>query len=258
MPNRILREGIIESERVNALSCGAEILYRRLMSKVDDYGRFHANPALILAACYPLQLDRVSPSHVSQWLAECGQLPADVSDSLPLVTLYEANGKRYLQINGFHQRTRSESRFPPPIVREARSNDGQVTDICTLARAGVEKTAAEAKTAAETYSDSKTDKTAAAAAIGTNGHRGSNWRLAAAAVQSVFNRAEDSLIEELASLGQQTLKKVGSDPALLTDQVLADAIVAAHFEGQKSAKGYFKTLPVVIRNWAKPKGEKHA
>ena len=51
MPNRILREGILSSERVDALSEGAEILYRRLMSVVDDYGRYFAHPTLIRSAC---------------------------------------------------------------------------------------------------------------------------------------------------------------------------------------------------------------
>jgi hypothetical protein len=256
MPNRILRDGIIESERVNTLSCGAELLYRRLMSKVDDYGRFYANPSLILAACYPLQLDRVSPSNVSAWLAECGQLPANVGEPLPLVTSYEVNGKKYLQINNFGQRTRSESRFPPPIVREARSIVSHMTDNGELARARSET--AEAKTAANANANAETDKTAAAAETARNGHSATSWRLAAAAVQSVFEKAEDGIIEELASLGQHTLQKIGSDPALLTDQVLADALKTAHFDGQRSAKGYFKTLPVVIRNWAKPKDKKHA
>ena len=36
MPNRILREGILTSERVNALSWEAEVFYRRLMSAVDE------------------------------------------------------------------------------------------------------------------------------------------------------------------------------------------------------------------------------
>jgi hypothetical protein len=36
MPNRILRAGIITSDRVNALDFGAEVFYRRLMSAVDE------------------------------------------------------------------------------------------------------------------------------------------------------------------------------------------------------------------------------
>ena len=43
MPSRIIRDGILTSERINALTERAELFYRRLMSVVDDYGRFPAN-----------------------------------------------------------------------------------------------------------------------------------------------------------------------------------------------------------------------
>jgi len=127
MPNRIVREGIIDSERVNSLSPLAELFYRRLMSKVDDYGRFSGHPALILAACFPLQLDRVTQADVSAWLAECCQLPARCAQRIPLISLYEVNGKKYLQVNDFNQRTRSESKYPPPSVRDVLAVDGAVT-----------------------------------------------------------------------------------------------------------------------------------
>jgi hypothetical protein len=108
LPNRILRDGIIESERVNRLSPGAELFYRRLMSKADDFGRFHANLNLLLAACYPMQLDRVSLTNVREWLTECGEAPS-------LVREYLIEGKNYLEIINFQQRTRSNvSKFPDP------------------------------------------------------------------------------------------------------------------------------------------------
>jgi hypothetical protein len=44
MPNRELREGILTSERINALTFPAEVFYRRLMSVVDDFGRCPAHP----------------------------------------------------------------------------------------------------------------------------------------------------------------------------------------------------------------------
>ena len=54
MPNRILREGILDSDRVNKLSWGAEVFYRRLMSVVDDFGRFDARIDLLKSKLYPL------------------------------------------------------------------------------------------------------------------------------------------------------------------------------------------------------------
>lgn len=108
MPTRVLREGIITSEAVNALSPGAEIFYRRLMSVVDDYGRYFAHQSLLRAACYPLQLDRVSECDVSGYLRECV--------TANLIRLY-GNGKYVLLIN-FNQQTRSKSKFPEPTANE--------------------------------------------------------------------------------------------------------------------------------------------
>jgi hypothetical protein len=59
MPNRVLREGILTSERVNALDWPAEVFYRRLMSVVDDFGRYWAKPELLRAGLYPLHHDKV-------------------------------------------------------------------------------------------------------------------------------------------------------------------------------------------------------
>ena len=56
MPNRVIREGILTSERIEMLGWAEEVFYRRLMSVVDDFGRYYARPALLRAACYPLLL----------------------------------------------------------------------------------------------------------------------------------------------------------------------------------------------------------
>lgn len=131
MPNRVLREGILSSEAVNLLSEEGEIFYRRLMSVVDDYGRFELNLELLRARCFPLQLDRWPVPRVKRALDDCSRLDnCQANDGHPLVTVYEGpEGKRkYLQINNFQQRTRSESRCPAPSARscvdELRSHDG--------------------------------------------------------------------------------------------------------------------------------------
>lgn len=144
MPNRILREGIIESERINSLSPEAELFYRRLMSKADDYGRFHGHPALILAACYPLQLDLISQSNVSEWLAECAH------DDRELVIVYEVSGKTYLQISNFGQRTRTDSKFPAPCAQNVR-------EMLAQCRQDDGPSAAHARARSESESDAKTN-----------------------------------------------------------------------------------------------------
>ena len=110
MPTRILREGIISSERVNALSERAELFYRKLHSVADDYGRFFSNPISILGACYPMR-PSVSLDDVKQMLSEC------VANGL--VVVY-GNGK-YLVILDFRQQTRSPSKFPEPTEKELLS-----------------------------------------------------------------------------------------------------------------------------------------
>jgi hypothetical protein len=110
VPNRILREDILTSEAVNALSPEAELFYRRLMSVVDDFGRIEAHPQILLTKCYPFQLDRISALQVRSWLAESA-----LEDRL--ITLYEVDGKNYLQINKFGQRERYSKCPSPPEAR---------------------------------------------------------------------------------------------------------------------------------------------
>lgn len=108
MPNRILRPGINDSDRVDALSGGAEIFYRRLMSVVDDFGRFEADLRKLRSQCWPKKFDKISPLKVSGWLEECS------SGENPLVRVYGVEGKYYLEIQGFDQRVKGgqKSKFP--------------------------------------------------------------------------------------------------------------------------------------------------
>lgn len=107
MPLRMLREGILSSERVNRLGWEAEVFYRRLMSVVDDYGRFHAHPALLRAALYPLRLDSVADTRMASLLEEV--------EAAGLVRTYVVDGKRYVLMLDFRQQVRAKySKYPPP------------------------------------------------------------------------------------------------------------------------------------------------
>jgi hypothetical protein len=111
MPNRIVREGILTSEAVNGLNWAEEVFYRRLLSVVDDFGRYYATPKLLRAACYPLHIDKVSDSDIGKWLSAC--------ETAALVRVYPASdGKRYLEVQNFKQQQRAkESKFPSPDDR---------------------------------------------------------------------------------------------------------------------------------------------
>src|SRR5262249_14251350 len=101
------RESILTSERVNSLSIEAELFYRRLMSVADDWGRFHANLTLLRTQVYPLKPDLYTETQIEGFLSEC--------ERAGLLALYVANGRRYLDIVNFGQRTQSKSsKFPSP------------------------------------------------------------------------------------------------------------------------------------------------
>ncbi len=105
MPNRILRD-YTDSAAFDGLSAEAERLFIRLLTKADDFGRFHANPKLVKSACFPLAED-LRANTVAAWLTE-------LSDR-QLVFCYTSGTGQYLSIAKFGQRTRAEnSRFPAP------------------------------------------------------------------------------------------------------------------------------------------------
>lgn len=106
MPSRLLREGILSSDRVDALDFAGEVFYRRLMSKVDDHGLFDARPSIVRAALYPLRLDRVREADITRWMAAC--------QKAGLIALYSHDGKPYLQMLDTKWATRSDPKFPLP------------------------------------------------------------------------------------------------------------------------------------------------
>lgn len=105
MPNRILRDWT-DSLRFDGLTADAERLFVRLLMKADDYGRYHANPRLVKAGCFPLS-ENLRANTVAAWLTE-------LSDRL-LVFCYTSGTGEYLVIPKFGQRLKqSRPKFPPP------------------------------------------------------------------------------------------------------------------------------------------------
>src|SRR6266568_2606387 len=111
MPTRIIREGILTSEKVNALSERAELFYRRLLSVVADSGRNYAHPITLRGACYPLKPETAGEAEVSQFLNECVQAG--------LIEIY-GQGK-FLTILNFGQQRRAKSKFPAPEHCQSRA-----------------------------------------------------------------------------------------------------------------------------------------
>jgi len=109
MPTRLIREGIINSDRINELDWAGEVFYRRLLNKVDDHGLYDARPSVLRTSLYPLRVDRVREADCSRWLAMC--------EKAGLIVLYEADNKPYLKVLDTRWQTRSEPKYPePPTV----------------------------------------------------------------------------------------------------------------------------------------------
>lgn len=109
MPNRIIRDSCKTSPTLDQLSDAGERMFWRLVTVADDFGRFEADPRILLATCFPLRVGILKISQVSKWYAEL--------EACCLVTTYVVNGKHYGFFNTWerYQRTRArESKYPAP------------------------------------------------------------------------------------------------------------------------------------------------
>jgi hypothetical protein len=125
MPARLLREGILDSEAVCSLTFQAEVFYRRLMSVVDDFGRYDGRPGVLRSRLYPLQIDKVREADITRWIAEC--------EKAGLIALYSVSGKQYILFRKLGSARAKESKWPaPPDGFEARHAS---ENICAQMRA---------------------------------------------------------------------------------------------------------------------------
>lgn len=119
MPSRIIREGITTSESLAMVSFEAECLFYRLMVVADDFGAFDGRPVIVRAKCLPLRDSTVA--QVGEWLRELSEHS--------LIVRYESEGRPYLAIPKFRQRTRANS-AKYPLPPDWQTNDGQLTVNC--------------------------------------------------------------------------------------------------------------------------------
>jgi hypothetical protein len=108
MPNRIIRESILTSPTVDAMSAAEERFFLRLMLLVDDFGRFDARASVIRGRAFPLKRD-VSDDDILAWLRRLVELE--------VVTVYEVRGKRFvwfLNWDAYQSRRAKESKWPAP------------------------------------------------------------------------------------------------------------------------------------------------
>src|SRR3990167_5365678 len=134
MPNRIIRESCTTSPTLDALSDGAERMFWRLTTIADDYGRFDADPRVLLAKCFPLRVGRISIKTIEKYVREM------VKSSL--ISLYEVAGRIYGYFLTWekHQRLRAKtSKYPEPCQQNVLlSDDGRRQQMSALTESETE------------------------------------------------------------------------------------------------------------------------
>ncbi len=106
--SRMIRKGFVDSDRVSDLaSWFDECVYHRLLLVADDYGLYDARPAYVRAQLFSTKLDKVREADVQRALLEC--------ERAGLIRFYEVDGKRYLEILRYGQRSgRTQPKYPLP------------------------------------------------------------------------------------------------------------------------------------------------
>ena len=111
MPNRIIKESICTSEKLNQLSDFEFRLWVGLVTYVDDAGRGDARPAIIKGRIFPLR-ERITSKEIESALNHMAVIGC--------ISLYEADGKPYLWFPTWkvHQRVRDcRPKYPEPPER---------------------------------------------------------------------------------------------------------------------------------------------
>lgn len=104
MPNRIFRDGFVDSEAVNALSDWSHRLYSNLLVRCDDAGRFDGRIEYIRSHLFPLGTGhRIEDFHKA-----IGELAGQ-----RLIIQYSFSDKPYIQITKWQRCGKAErSKFP--------------------------------------------------------------------------------------------------------------------------------------------------
>ncbi|MBF0260264.1 MAG: hypothetical protein HQL97_00330 [Magnetococcales bacterium] len=135
MPSRIIHDKCRKSRTLNALSAEAERLFWRLTTAADDYGRFDADPRVLLGECFPYKIEIFKSAQVEKWRDEL--TVAGDPDEEPLVRLYSLKGRIYGCFVKWtdYQRDRSKEKNPPKPKFPA-PEDGVPVDVVTAALIG--------------------------------------------------------------------------------------------------------------------------
>lgn len=130
MPNRLIKESICTSGKINALSDFLFRVWACLITYVDDFGRGDARPAIIKGRCFPLR-ESITVTDIENGLAELADRGC--------IQIYEVDGEKYLCFPNWnnHQTIRNKkSKYPEPPadgsgLKAIESNCNQLKSIAS-------------------------------------------------------------------------------------------------------------------------------
>lgn len=166
MPNRILRDGFVDSEAINALSDWTHRVYSNLLVKCDDAGRFDGRLEFIRSHLFPLGTTRRT---------EDFRKSVEELEGGGLVIRYAHEGKPFLQVTKWQKCGKSiTSRYPWSDGNheieyvERQTRDGPKDFVVSSISDGVRtpsvphKDGVTRKTNTETETETKTKRSASA------------------------------------------------------------------------------------------------
>ena len=89
MPNRIIKDSLLDSDTVNQLTAEEERLFTRLIVIVDDYGRYDGRIKRILSAVFPIKRE-ITEEQILKWM--------DNLEEAKLIFRYTVKNKPYFLI----------------------------------------------------------------------------------------------------------------------------------------------------------------
>lgn len=122
----LVREGILDSERVCRLGLAQQLFFRNLLHVGDGAARFSADADDLRFALYRRSLDRVKAGHVRQWLQEL--------HAAGLIELYTRSGKAYGRLLNYGQRDKLRKVLHPPVEGEPELPLGAPAEAAPLAK----------------------------------------------------------------------------------------------------------------------------
>lgn len=122
MPNRLLKEGIVDSSAIDNLTAEEEVFFYRLLVVSDDFGRMDARLPILKSKCFPLKDVPKMLEKIDCWLRSLVRQK--------LISRYQLDDKPYLQILKWEQRIRSKGKYPSPdgaqMIDDCQTDDSNV------------------------------------------------------------------------------------------------------------------------------------